>query len=569
MNTTETRRNKRTSRARERYIERQQKRTMATKRDDDLVDIARRFATPIDTRTWKGRVQLWLNDAWWYATTKPHVLRLVSAFALFLFLVFVFVQLLSGRIFPNVWSLGAQLGGLTVEEATTILNDMWENQIQIQLVDGERSWVASPSELGLQLDARQTAESARRVGLAGIPFGYGIEPTISVDYMTAQHYLLDLTPEVEVAPFNAGYEWQGTELIGIRGRDGKMLDVALTMETLLQNSSNIAERRRLDLITTPLTPDVIDPDDLLGKAREIANLSFQFIGYDPFTDDYIQWSTTREVLTSWLEAGNGDLTVREETFIPFLEAQNASLNPVTGRYLDTNETIANLQEAIDNQNPSVLLRIRYRPTTYEVAAGDRGYNIARKTGIPYYLIAQANEGRNMDQLSIGDLLNIPSRDVTLPIDPIPNKRIIVNLDTQSLVAYENEQQVFSWRISSGMSEAPTYPGVYQILNHEDVAAGSSYTLCGEAGCGQWQMYWFMGIYEVTPGLMNGFHGAVLLPNGAYLGGGNVGVPYTFGCVMSENSNAELLYQWAEVGTIVEIISTDFQPQSDLARLAYG
>jgi hypothetical protein len=79
----------------------------------------------------------------------------------------------------------------------------------------------------------------------------------------------------------------------------------------------------------------------------------------------------------------------------------------------------------------------------------------------------------------------------------------------------------------------------------------------------------MGIYEVVPGLMNGFHGAVLLPNGAYLGGGNVGSPFTFGCVMSQDDQARLLYDWAEEGTIVEIISSDYPPQSELARRAFA
>jgi hypothetical protein len=81
------------------------------------------------------------------------------------------------------------------------------------------------------------------------------------------------------------------------------------------------------------------------------------------------------------------------------------------------------------------------------------------------------------------------------------------------------------------------------------------------------MFWFMGIYEVVPGLMNGFHGAVLLPNGAYLGGGNVGRPYTYGCVMSENSHAEALYHWADQGTVVEILSSDYEPASDLGATA--
>jgi hypothetical protein len=35
--------------------------------------------------------------------------------------------------------------------------------------------------------------------------------------------------------------------------------------------------------------------------------------------------------------------------------------------------------------------------------------------------------------------------------------------------------------------------------------------------------------------------------------------------MSENSNAEQLYRWADEGTVVEIVSRDYPPQSDLAR----
>lgn len=152
----------------------------------------------------------------------------------------------------------------------------------------------------------------------------------------------------------------------------------------------------------------------------------------------------------------------------------------------------------------------------------------------------------------------------MPHTPKPNKRVIVDLDQQWLAAYENGQLVFSWSISSGRDTAPTSPGIYQILDHSEQAFGSSYNLCDDLGCGQWEMFWFMGIYEVVPGLVNGFHGAVVLPNGAYLNNGAVGNPATFGCVMSENSQAEQLYRWAEQGTVVEIISTEFYPVSQTA-----
>ena len=43
--------------------------------------------------------------------------------------------------------------------------------------------------------------------------------------------------------------------------------------------------------------------------------------------------------------------------------------------------------------------------------------------------------------------------------------------------------------------------------------------------------------------------------------------YTFGCVMSQDDQARQLYDWAEEGTIVEIISSDYPPQSELGRRA--
>jgi len=149
---------------------------------------------------------------------------------------------------------------------------------------------------------------------------------------------------------------------------------------------------------------------------------------------------------------------------------------------------------------------------------------------------------------------------------VPSKRIIVNLDTAMLVAYENGQQKFAWKVSTGMDVAPTSPGIYQILDHNEKAIGSGVELCGSEGaCGTWEMYWFMGIYEVTPGLINGFHGAVKLPNGNLLNNGNVGNPATYGCIMSYDDDAKALYDWAEEGVIVEIISRDFPPQSELGR----
>lgn len=565
-------RRKRASRARERYESRRRRESVAMVSRRPPVEIDPRIVQRLNiTSARLERLTLSVRDLWWYATHLTRLREIVLGAVGIYAVLFIVFNLLQGRIFPNVYSMGVPLAGMTIDEAKAALVDAWNNDIKIELADGERRWFASPSELGLKFDPQPIAEAARAVGLAGIPFGWHVQPPVTLDEITAQNYLLNLTAQVEIPPRNAGYKFENNQVVGIPGSDGRMMDVGLTLETLKQLTIPTVLQRRLDLTMTVLEPEMSDPDTHMDAARNMITQPFAILGYDPFRDETISWATTPDVFASWIQATNEGLTLRDDTFAPFMEAQNASLvTPQDDlRFLEPNETLDKMREAIQKQASSVTLRIRYRPTKYEVISGDRAYGIARKTGIPYFMVEEVNSERDLNTLSVGDVLNIPSRDLTLPVDPVPNKRIIVDLETQSLVAYENGQEVFRWLISSGMDSAPTTPGVFQILSHNEVALGSSYTLCGSEGCGQWEMYWFMGIYEVTPGLMNGFHGAVLLPNGAYLGGGNVGQPYTFGCIMSLNENAEKLYKWAEIGTIVEIISREYPPQSELARRAFG
>ena len=511
-----------------------------------------------------------LRDGLWHLRNTRVALAFASVVLVIVLLVFAGMHLKQGRIFPGVWVSGVYVGGMTLEEAETALLHGWGMDVVLRLVDVDRYWEATPADLGMRLNSEQAVAAARAVGLAGIPFGWDIEPQIETDYLLAQTFLLDLVDEVDVAPANAAYSLENRQLIGIRGRVGKMLEVGQTMTVLTGNTAEIVRRRQLDLITRPLVPDVIDPAPNLEAVRDLVQQPFQMVGYDPYYDKSLVWETTPETFVSWIEVDEFGLTLREETFIPFFHAQNTSLNPPgtpDPRYLDQVDTLERMRRAIANRSQVVHLRVRYRPSLYTVQRGDRGFFISRKTGIPFFLIEEVNRDRDLNQLYPGDILNLPSRDVAVPLDPVVNKRIIVDLTYQRLTAYENGRPVFRWNIASGIEDNPTSPGVYQILTHDEIAHGSSFNLCGAQGCGQWKMNWFMGVYEVRPGLMNGFHGAVELPNGTYLNNGLVGVPATFGCVMSVDDNARSLYDWAEVGTLVEIISPEYEPKSELALQA--
>lgn len=500
----------------------------------------------------------------------PNALKIAGVPIAVIALLFLFSMFFGGRVPPNVFVLNMSVGGLPFDDAVAKLEANWTQGTQIPLRADNREWIATPVSLGLLLNAQATIEATEGIGLAGIPFAYRVEPVISIDEVRMRQFLQELSQDIYIAPVNAQYRWHDSVVSGVYGQDGMQLDVEATLRQISQSPLDVLEGE-ITLVTTVLSSLTNDPDDYLDAATQFVTAPFELTVYDPFADRYLSFTASPETLSTWLEAGESSLVARNDPVFNYIDTLNNSVQsglPADG-YLNVEEVINAINLSLSTESTSAQVLVRFNSTTYEVVAGDTGYRISRKTGIPFFLIDEANPERDLGVLSPGDIINLPSRDVTLPLPVVANKRIIVNLETQSLFAYENGQEVFNWQISSGISEAPTSPGIYQILSHEPIAYGSSYSLCDDTGCGQWELNWFMGIYEVVPGLVNGFHGAVLLPNGNYLGGNNVGVPYTLGCVMSRDDQARQLYEWADHGTIVEIISRDYPPQSELARRAFN
>jgi lipoprotein-anchoring transpeptidase ErfK/SrfK len=580
MDTSDSRRKRKSSRARERYEARKRRREggMAVRMDDTAADSGRgsdRFVTLPSgaVREALQPVELFLRDTWWHLTHNPAVLRGALGAAALVFFIYFLLNIFSGSIMPRVRAMGVDLGGMSVEEAQTTLAAAWANSVQITLVvNGETYDQVRPDALGIRLDPRMTAQAAKDAGIGAFPFGKIIKPVVTMDRLDAQTFLLDTADQVDTPPFNAGYALQDGSIQGIDGRRGYIVDVNLTLEYLAQNLPDVVSRRRLELVMVTLEPDVIDPNLFINDVRRLVGDSGRpsVRGYDPYANQVFTWEIPLGQYLSWLAASRTGLTLREDVFRSYIPLLNETLNEPGEelRYLAVDETANLLREAISSGRSDVNLRIRYRDTIYTVQMGDTGFAIGRKTGVPFELIKEANPGKDLSMLTPGEPIRVPTRDVTMLEQPIAHKRIIVDLDNQYLVAYENNQVVFEWSISSGLSNAPTSPGIYQILNHDEVAYGGSINYCDDITlvCGQWEMNWFMGIYEVIPGLLNGFHGSVLLPNGNTLGDAQIGTPVTFGCIMSSDEQAKLLYDWAEIGTVVEIISHEYKPYSDLAKL---
>ena len=88
----------------------------------------------------------------------------------------------------------------------------------------------------------------------------------------------------------------------------------------------------------------------------------------------------------------------------------------------------------------------------------------------------------------------------------------------------------------------TRVGNFSVLNKIPNAYGANWNI--------WMPNW-LGIYW-SGSLQNGIHALPILPGGGTLWAGYLGTPISYGCVVLGTFDAQVLYNWVDVGTPVEI-----------------
>ena len=121
------------------------------------------------------------------------------------------------------------------------------------------------------------------------------------------------------------------------------------------------------------------------------------------------------------------------------------------------------------------------------------------------------------------------------------KYILVVISEQHMYVYEGDKLVYSFVSSTGMNNA-TRTGMFSVLDKIPSAYGATWDI--------WMPNW-LGIYYAGS-MENGIHALPILPNGATLWAGYLGVPISYGCIVLGTNEAQLLYDWADIGTPVEI-----------------
>ena len=122
-----------------------------------------------------------------------------------------------------------------------------------------------------------------------------------------------------------------------------------------------------------------------------------------------------------------------------------------------------------------------------------------------------------------------------------SKLILVDISEQHMYVYDGDTLVYSFVASTGRNNY-TKVGTFAVQSKIPNAYGSTWDI--------WMPNW-LGIYYAG-GSENGIHALPILPSGATLWAGYLGSPISYGCVVLDTYDSQLLYDWAEIGTPVKI-----------------
>jgi vancomycin resistance protein YoaR len=219
----------------------------------------------------------------------------------------------SGHIFPGVNVGGVDLSGMTTQEAETVLTaDLdYPRRGRIGFQDGTQMWTASPSELGLTLDAQTTALAAYNLGRTGSvtrrmsdqwqawSSGIDLAPWYVFDKGKAQTYLEGIAAQVDKPIIEASLGLNGVDVVVNSGQVGRSLDVQAALSSLDTQLKSMTDGL-IPLVVHETPPVILDATAQAELARKILSAPLTLQVPNPEPGDPGPWSFDPAALVQML-----------------------------------------------------------------------------------------------------------------------------------------------------------------------------------------------------------------------------------------------------------------------------
>ena len=446
--------------------------------------------------------------------------------------IFVFMALVGGgfayqrayaeKVYPKVMVAGVDIGGMTYDEAKNALeNKIAElNEQGPTIVHNGATYNPKLDELGVAFNVDEIINQAYKYGrdksiTAKITETYkllisGKQITINpkIDENKLNDYLSGLAKVIEKEPVNASLSIKNGEITLSSAEKGRGLDKEKLKEDVT-DFINSGQNGQIVMETSDLEPRITE--DGTASARAQAE---NYMNSAPITITFENsiWTADRAEIGSWIKFSESSDKLIASTdpsgFIKSIENQveikavdrevedgtgNVLSEGSDGRGVDSNTLSAQIKDALNAQKANSSFAL----VTF---AAPRG----QKTIFPH-----AQPGRYI------------------------GRYIDINLSEQTLYVFEGSTLVNQFLISSGKSGYATPTGEYAVWGktRSQLMDGPDYYLPNVP----W-ISWFNGEIAI---------------HGTYWHS-NFGTPMSHGCINASIDNAEMVYNFVEVGTPVYV-----------------
>lgn len=300
---------------------------------------------------------------------NPPLPRALVAFGLglmlFMFLIIAAVTgyqvAYAGIIFPGVSISGVDLSGLTPNQAASLLNQHldYPQNGRIVFQDRDQIWQIIPSDLGLQLDAYNSAQAAYAVGRGGDLIsnlgaqfnawysGADYPPLMLYDERVAEAYLTMISDQINRPTIEASIGLSGLDVNIQPGQIGRSLNIPETLRLLENQMQSFSDGMiPLEIVDTP--PAIMDASPTAELARRILSEPLNLTLPNPVEGDPTSWTFSQDEIAALLsftvnqdqDSSNFSISLDPQQLRPFLEriAPQLARNPSNARFIFNDDT---------------------------------------------------------------------------------------------------------------------------------------------------------------------------------------------------------------------------------------
>jgi lipoprotein-anchoring transpeptidase ErfK/SrfK len=469
---------------------------------------------------------------------------------------FAYAKNFDGKALPGTQVMGQDMAGKTADQIAAAVQKQADGVTVTVTADG-KDHEASLADLGVDVDAAATGKAAAShdgsVGevLSSTWSGTrAISPVVTVDDSAAADFADGLVPDDEVKAKDASVtydEAQGAWTV-VKGRDGKGVDAKPLIAALEKNAANLQDFS-VDQPIASVSPAITDKDaqKTVDAVTKMLDTPMSISG-----PDGVSHEVSKENRNSWISVKPDDkgkkLTVSVD--------KDAVHDWVAGRADEDSVDVKNGIEQVDENGKTVEV----------IAKKADGLKITNTDKVTDKLVKALSGSGELDAAFDTQKVKAEVTKAKAPSDdakkddkagkdaddkgekgdkakPSGEKWIDVNLTDKTVTAYVGDTPVWGPRtIVDGKPGNETATGSYEIYLRHDVQDMTNAGKYDEDDPRYyytkdvpWVQYWHNGY---------AFHGAPWRSSFGYSG--------SHGCINMTVSDAKWLYDWASIGTRVEV-----------------